>query len=665
MDWYLKGLRHFLCSLLTTLATGSIAAPLTENGIEQLLEIRLASAARYAQRPADAPSMVTVIGADEIRRHGWRNLSDALASLRGVHLTYDRGYTNIGVRGFGRPSDYNSRVLLLIDGIPINDGVYDQAPIGTEFPLDLTVVESIEYVPGAGSVMYGGNAFLAVINVVTSSGANRQSMVEAGVGSGRSSEVRVIAGKRDDSGNDVLVSATKSRSRGRDLYFESYASPGANAWSRGLDHEAGDNLFVRYSQGGLQANLIASDRLKGRPGGPWGTDLDDPRNRERDQRLQFGAIYEHRFDPDRLLTVQAHTMQYRYEGQWSYSGVLFPDSLENRMLGGGLTLVNTALPGQTLVTGVTWRDDGRRRQYNPGLDTNTRRRALGVFMQDDWVASDWATFSAGVRYDHVRDYASENHISPRLALLLRPGPQSLVKMITGMAFRQPNAYETEYQFTGTNAANRALRSEHIHTVELGIEQACNSGLQLAASIFHNRIRDVIVLATDAVSALPQHKNVGNVTAAGFEIEARLQAEGPWGPIDLKGSTSWQQVRHESGVPLANAPQRLAKLLFTTPLPSRRRLGAEAHYLGPRTADSGSILSAGSNVSGHLVSHLFLGGKLERGFSWELRIQNLFDRRYAAVAGAEFSANFPGIQVGPMPTVGQDGRMVYGRIRWTP
>lgn len=657
MDSDCMGLRPLLCSVLATLSVESAAIPPVDDGLEQLLETRLSSAARYAQRPEDAPSMVTVIGADEIRRHGWRNLSDALASLRGVHLTYDRGYTYIGVRGFGRPGDYNARILMLIDGMPINDGVYDQAPIGTEFPVDLALVDRIEYVPGAGSVMHGGNAFFATINVVTTSGAKRQSMLEAGVGSGHQFELRAIGSNRDAAGNDWLVSASRLRSRGRDLYFESYAAPGANAWSRGLDHEAGDNLFARYSHGGLQANLIVSDRIKGRPGGPWGADLDDPRNRERDRRIHLGASYEHRIDADRLFTVQAYAMQYRYDGQWAYAGILTPDGLENRMFGGALTLVNTALSGQTLVAGMSWRDDGRRRQFNPGFDTDIRRRALGVFVQDDWSISDWATLSAGVRHDQVHDYAQTGHLSPRLALMLRPGPETLVKMIAGKAFRQPNAYETDYVFTGTNIANRELRPEHIQTLELGVEQSWSSGLQLATSIYRNRISDMIVLETDTVTALQQHHNIGNVTATGFEIEARLQTPGPWGPLDLRGSTSWQRARHESGVVLANTPQQLAKLLATSPLSGGLRLGVEAHYLGSRTADSGSILSAGSRVGGHMVSHLSLGGKLKQGPSWELRIENLLDRRYPAVVGSEFSVNQP------MPTMLQNGRMFYGRVRW--
>ncbi len=53
-----------------------------------------------------------------------------------------------------------------IDGHRINDSVYDQAAIGTDFPLDVDLIDRVEIVRGPSSSLYGTNAFLAVVNVI-------------------------------------------------------------------------------------------------------------------------------------------------------------------------------------------------------------------------------------------------------------------------------------------------------------------------------------------------------------------------------------------------------------------------------------------------------------------------------------------------------------------
>ena len=67
-----------------------------------------------------------------------------LRSVRGLYTTYDRNYSYIGLRRFSRPGDYNTRVLLMLDGHRLNDPVYDMAPVGTEFPIS-TSRSSIEW----------------------------------------------------------------------------------------------------------------------------------------------------------------------------------------------------------------------------------------------------------------------------------------------------------------------------------------------------------------------------------------------------------------------------------------------------------------------------------------------------------------------------------------
>ena len=96
---------------------------LGEASLEELGNIQVYSASKHMQSASDAPSSVTVITADEIQKYGYRTLADILESVRGFYITYDRDYSFVGVRGFGRLGDWNSRILLLIDGHRINDNV--------------------------------------------------------------------------------------------------------------------------------------------------------------------------------------------------------------------------------------------------------------------------------------------------------------------------------------------------------------------------------------------------------------------------------------------------------------------------------------------------------------------------------------------------------------
>lgn len=653
-------LRGIVLAALTISGSATSGNPGDTPVLEDLLEMRISSAARRLQTPAEAPSMVKVITASEIRHLGWRNLGEALASLPGLNTSYDRSYTYLGVRGFGRPGDFTSRVLLLVDGQPINDGIYDQAPIGSEFPVDLSLVERIEYVPGAGSVMYGGNALLAVINVVTRSGAGLGRRVDVGVGQGGAARFGVSAGWRDDAGNDGLLAASRERSRGRDLYFESYQAPGANAWSRGLDHEANDRFFAQFRRGGFAAGLILHERVKGLPGGSFGIDLNDPASQVRDRRMHANARYDHQVSPLTGMRVQAYAMEVRYNGDWIYSAVSQPDGMVARGFGGDASVTTTAMPGHTLLAGISLRRDTERRQFNASLNSDTPRRAIGIFVQDDIALDDWLTLSAGLRRDDIRAATNYRYLSPRLALIAQAGSHTVVKVISGSAFRPPNAYETDYAFTNTNIANPALRSERNRTDELGMVHEFGGESSLSGSLYRTRIRDLISIERDPATNLQQHHNVGQVDARGVELEGRSRL----GMVSIRGSLSWQRVRHESGAEVANTPAQLAKLVLDTPLPQGLRLGWESHYVGSRTIDSGVVGTTGARVAGYGVSHATLTGHVGRDTEWQIRLHNVFDREYGNVIGTEYNSNFPGVQQSPMNQMLQDRRTVSATVRWT-
>src|ERR1700678_4359653 len=123
--------------------------------LEELGNIQVYGASKRLQSTSDAPSSVTVITADEIQKYGYRTLAEILESVRGFYITYDRDYTFVGVRGFGRLGDWNSRILLLIDGHRVNDNVLGMAMIGPEFLVDVDLIERVEIIRGPSSSLYG------------------------------------------------------------------------------------------------------------------------------------------------------------------------------------------------------------------------------------------------------------------------------------------------------------------------------------------------------------------------------------------------------------------------------------------------------------------------------------------------------------------------------
>src|SRR5262249_31775253 len=224
-----------------------IEAP--ELSLEQLMKLEVPiveAASKYKQKITEAPSSVTVIHSEEGQRYGYRTLANVLDSVRGFYVSYDRTYSFLGVRGFN-PADYNSRVLLMIDGHRINNSLSDGASIGTEFLLDVDLIDRVEIIRGPGSSLYGNNAFLGVINVIT-----RRGSAMNGVGGELSGEIasfdtykgRVTYGHKFKNDLEVLLSGSIYDSAGqKDLFYKEFNTPENN---NGIAHKADDDAYKSF-----------------------------------------------------------------------------------------------------------------------------------------------------------------------------------------------------------------------------------------------------------------------------------------------------------------------------------------------------------------------------------------------------------------------------------
>ncbi len=146
---------------------------LLDMSVEDLMSIKIDSvygASGFEQKVTEAPASVTIVTSEEIQRYGYRTLADILRNVEGFYVSYDRNYSYVGVRGFGLPGQYNNGIALLVDGHRLNDDIFDAALIGTEFPIDVDLIDRVEVIRGPNSSLYMASAFLAVVNIITKKG---------------------------------------------------------------------------------------------------------------------------------------------------------------------------------------------------------------------------------------------------------------------------------------------------------------------------------------------------------------------------------------------------------------------------------------------------------------------------------------------------------------
>jgi outer membrane receptor protein involved in Fe transport len=633
---------------LLGVACGAVSAQdLASVALEQLLDLEVTGASKFSLRVSESPSSATVIGADEIRALGYRSLAEALQSVRGLVVSSDRTYAYLGVRGYAAAGDYNTRVLLLIDGNRVNDTVFDQAFLGSEFPLDVNLIERIEFIPGQGSAVHGGNALFGVVNVVTRTAASLAgSDATLAGGSGMLRQLRVSTSQRVGDTGRLLVSASKLRAAGSDVYYAALDTPAnGGGVSHRTDHERGEQLYLKYEQAELSASMVHADRTKG-TSATAGAVFGDPRNVYRDAMTLADATLARRIGETSLWKLRVYGGRYAFRGDYAvdYPPVtLNRDLAESRWWGLETNLFTQRFNDHKLLVGVDIQSSPRRDQSNadvdppsqPYLDDRRSSQRQSVFAEDQWTLSPQISLTAGLRYDRIANETTSTQASPRLALVTRPADRWLFKLIHGRAFRAPNAYESFYAIDGTVGykGNAALQNERVHGSEAVLEYRPSTAARWTASVYDNRADRLLVQTVDPEDNLLTFNNVGALRLRGFELEA--QQVWPNG-ARLRGNYSLQRARDTSNQNLAErAAARLGKLAVMLPLAGDWTLGTQT-----------VLTSRRGDVAGYGLTNL----TLSRAWNAErshlsISAYDVFDRQ----------PDDPGSDSVLQPVVPQDGR----------
>jgi len=602
------------------------------------------SASKFEQKVTEAPASISIVTAYEIKMYGYRTLADIIRSVRGFGVTDDRNYSYIGVRGFGRPGDYNTRVLLLVDGHRINDTIYDTAPAGADFPVDVDLIDRVEFIRGPSSSLYGANAFFGVINVITKRGRDLKGVeLSSEVASFDTYKTRASYGNKFSNGLEVIGSGTFFTSGGQDLFYKEYNSPATNrGWSEKCDYERAPSLFTKMSYSDFTMSGGYNSREKGIPTGAFQTLFNDSRTKSVDERAFWDLSYDHRFDNELSVLARVSYNHYEYRGDYVYNLAAPADPLDlvinrdvalSEAVGAEFQVTKKLFEKHQLITGVEYRNSFMQNQKNydesPYLKYTDDKRSsanYGIYVQDEYRISSTLRLNAGVRHDEYESFGGTTN--PRLGLIYHPFEKTVFKLLYGSAFRPPNDYELYYTDTLTQKGNPNLKPEKITTYELVWEQFLGKYLRASTSLFHNEIDDLISYQKDPLDGMYVFTNTAEVVAKGIEFE--LEGKFPGG-LEARASYVLQRAEDaDTGHLLTNCPEHEAKFNVIVPVIAERLfLGTELRYLSPR-----KTLSGGRTDDAFITNLTLFAPNVLKRLSLSASIYNLFDRKYDDPASVE-------------------------------
>jgi outer membrane receptor for ferrienterochelin and colicins len=636
---------------------------LLDLSLDQLVNIEVQSASRFKQKSSEAPSAVDVVTAEDIRSFGWRTLADALNAMRGIHIRNDRDYQHVGSRGFLHDADFNSRILLMVDGRRMNDNIYDSAFIGEEFLVDMNLIERIEYIPGSGSSLYGANALVGVINVITKQGKDiNGARISGEAGSLDTYRGRATYGKKWDDGTDLLLNASQFYSGGADkLFFPEYSKTNGGL-AENADREHSRRLFGQLSHGDFTLRSGYVERFKRVPTAPFDTIFNDSGTSTNDKQFYADLDYNTVIGQDMALQLRgfyhrydhsAHLPRLEQEGNNPPIRTVELQDSSGRWFGGEAKLMGIMLEDHKWTLGLEFQYDQKQRLigHAADLDAPSTQRdrngwRTGLYLQDEYRITDNLLINLGFRLDqnHMIDKIQFN---PRAAIIWDITPAITTKLLYSSAFRAPNVYERDFDDPEHGfRPNSNNTEERIKSYEAIVEWRPGDGYRLMGSGFHNNFERLIEHQEQDESG--QFTNEGRFHSYGFELEAEKRWHN--GRL-LKLAWTYAHVSDDDqgGIVASDAPKNVVKFHYAEPLfNDTLRLGFEEIFVDDRRTLASNVAPFYNlfNINIALTKPFY-------GFQANLGIYNVLDQNYKILGGSEHRQD----------TLSMDGRTVRFRLEY--
>ncbi len=559
-------MKHLLTlSILTTLLFSQEEISFEEDFLQSLDEVS-EIATKTKLNIDDTPSFVTVLHSEKLKEIGITNIFEALGQVPGVQLKREQsGVPVVIFRGV----EQKGEVKLMIDGVTINNSYRGSIYHFLDFPIEL--VERIEVIRGAGSVLYGSNAISGVVNIITKSSQEEvQNSVFTSAGTYNSYKAGAILSSYV--GNIKVALDTYYQASDKTIKVGSNPSGQTGDSDRHLkDYSVGINLSDEHFS--FLARLKKSSI--GNAYGVFGK-LDDDKNNffNRNKALSTQLAYKNSISQNNKVNLQAGYSRYAQEVEALHPANKTIASLyKEESYFSEVTLISNTLENNELLIGVRY-ESSNELQNDLTLDNidipNTiigadfSRDITSLYVNDMYNVTSGFDISAGLRYDHYSDFGDS--YSPNFGLVYRATEEIRLKALYSHAFRAPSWVEL--------TSNPDLEAEKADSIEAGVIYKQNQYNTLRVNFYASQIKDMI---TKVGTYVQDSKN----KFYGSELE---YAYSPNNQTEINLLASYTQAKDENGDDLAGIANILASTALTYKLGSGFSFGSLLKYVSSSKRD---------------------------------------------------------------------------------
>ncbi len=503
----------------------------------------------------ESPAIITIIGEEEIRNSGARDLIDLLRLVPGFSACVDKRSTTAmslhGIWGF------EGKILFMLDGRVLNEDLYASFPLGSH--ISVNQIQQIEIIRGAASALYGGYAGLGIVNIVSKKGESFKK-IEAGVLYGLM--------EKADARKSTFVNAG-NKLKDFEFGINGFLSQGIRTdqpyISRNdtLDLSDGEaavlsseNASLNMAYKGMRANFIYDN---------YKTKAVDFLGEIQEEGIQsdfrtISASLDYQFSPVKQLTL-IPKVNYTFSRPWfSTDSIAYTNITTNRMQAELIGIYDLTKNINILAGGVygkmrTEKNDIAKEEPFTFGDYKVKHATYATYLHLR-LNTNFANLTLGARLDSHEKYGK--NISPRIGFSKTAG-DVFMKLLYSKAFRAPGIAHINF------SQDNEIKPEKIRNLEVEFGYKVGKTLILSANLFDILIKNAIVYDP----ALRIYSNAEDYGTNGIGAEFRLLKR--WGYVNL--SYSFYAVKDTNKIACFHMPENAS----TMPGIPHHKISLNSHF----------------------------------------------------------------------------------------